>query len=109
MPKLTIHEDSDIISQDGNVGRSGGDAYRSAYTETPDATDALPKELPPCLASGGHETSVWMFPGSYHMILDVSFGFITVSEVLHPHKRSYYRRRCTVKSFSRFHCLLRTG
>lgn len=72
--------------------------HLKAYTETPDATDALPKELPPCLASGGHETSVWMFPGSYHMILDVSFGFITVSEVLHPHKRSYYRRRCTVKA-----------
>lgn len=77
---------------------SRGAAYRSAYTETPDAIDALPKGLPPCLASGGHETSVWMFPGSYHMILDVSFGFITVSEVSHPHKQSYYRRRCTVKA-----------
>lgn len=51
---------------------SRGAAYRSAYIEIPDATDALPKGLPPCLASDGHEPSVWMFPGSYHMILDVS-------------------------------------
>ena len=56
------------------------------------------KGLPPCPASDGHETSVWMFPGSYHMILDVSFGFITVSEVSHPHKRFYYQRRCTAKA-----------
>ena len=77
---------------------SRGAAYRSAYTESPDATDASPKGLPPCPASDGHETSVWMFPGSYHMILDVSFGFITVSEVSHPHKQFDYQRRCTAKA-----------
>ena len=49
-----------------------GRRLRLAYTETPDATDASPKALPPCLASGGHETSAWMFPGSCHMISDVS-------------------------------------
>ncbi len=75
-----------------------GAAYRSAYIENPRCHRCFAKRTSALPCFRWTRDIRLMFPGSYHMILDVSFGFITVSEVSHPHKRFYYQRRCTAKA-----------